>query len=170
MFTPLSRIVLLLCCAVLSTIAAISGIYSLLIIACIVSFILLYGYYRKGSVGLALRYMKEENYKEAERVLAYTTHPERLDKQQKNHYLFIKGFIARDKDQYEEAVTLLEEALSGGLKNQQNRAMALLALADIQMMQSNKNAARNYLMQMKGLKVPPHMMSAIRKMQEWTGL
>ncbi len=97
MFTPFSRIILLLVCAALSVTAAIVGIWSLLIITSICSVILLYGYFRKGSVSLALSRLRSEDYAEAERIIEYTTQPERLDKKQKAYYLFVKGFIAREK-------------------------------------------------------------------------
>lgn len=167
MFTPFSRIILLLVCAALSVTAALLGIWSLLIIASVCSVILLYGYFRKGSVSLALSRLRNEDYAEAERIIAYTTQPERLDKKQKAYYLFVKGFIAREKDNFAEAGIYLEEALRDGIKNQNDIAMALLALTDMEMVQKNKTKAKAYFLQMKDLKVKPDMMPAIRKMQEW---
>lgn len=167
MFTPFSRVLLLLLCAALSVVAAVFGLYSLLIITSIASFILLWGYFRKGSVQLALRRLRHEEYKEAEEVLEQTRQPERLEKQQKAYYLFVKGFIAREKDQYEEAKILLEESLNEGIRNQNDIAMALLALTDMEMVKNNKRRAREYFLQMKDLKVKPALMPSIRKMQEW---
>src|ERR1700748_2063538 len=99
MFTPLSRIILLIVCAILSAVAASFNLVSVLIITSIASFILLYGYFRKGSVMLALRQLRKEDYKEAERVVDLNTQPDRLDKKDRAYYLFIKGFVAREKAQ-----------------------------------------------------------------------
>lgn len=170
MFTPFSRIILLLLCAALSVTAAVIGIWSLLIITSICSVILLFGYFRKGSVALALSQLRKEDYAEAERIIDYTTQPERLDKKQKAYYLFVKGFIAREKDNFDEAKIFLEEALNDGIKNQNDIAMALLALTDMEMVRKNRIKAREYFVQMKDLKVKPDMMPAIRKMQEWLGM
>ena len=170
MFTPFSRIILLLLCAALSVSAAVIGIWSLLIITSICSVILLFGYFRKGSVALALSQLRKEDYAEAERIIDYTTQPERLDKKQKAYYLFVKGFIAREKDNFDEAKIFLEEALNDGIKNQNDIAMALLALTDMEMVRKNRIKAREYFVQMKDLKVKPDMMPAIRKMQEWLGM
>jgi tetratricopeptide (TPR) repeat protein len=167
MFTPFSRIILLLICAVLSVTAAVFNIYSLLIITSILSVILLYGYFRKGSVNLALSRLRNEDYKEAERILEFTTHPERLDKKQKAYYLFIKGFVAREKDQFDQAKVFLEESLHEGVRNQNDIAMALLALTDMEMVKKNRTKAKEYFVQMKDLKVKPSLMPSIRKMQEW---
>lgn len=167
MFTPLSRIILLLLCAALSVVAASFGIYSLLIITSIASMMILYGYFRKGSVSLALSRLRHEEYTEAEKIINYTTKPERLDKKQKAYYLFVKGFIAREKDNFDEAKILLEESLNEGVKNQNDIAMAILALADMEMVKKNKNRAKEYFLQIKGLKVKPSLMPSIRKMQAW---
>lgn len=167
MFTPFSRILLLLLCAALSVVAAVFNIYSLLIITSIISVILLYGYFRKGSVHLALSRLRNEEYTEAERILEQTSRPERLDKKQKAYYLFVKGFIAREKNQFNEAKIFLEESLQEGIRSQNDIAMALLALTDMEMVKKNRSKAREYFLQMKDLKVKPSLMPSIRKMQEW---
>jgi len=167
MFTPFSRIIILLLCAALSVAAASFGIYSLLIITSIISVIILYGYFRKGSVSLALSRLRIEDYKEAERILAYTTHPDRLDKKQRAYFMFIQGFLAREKDNYEEAKMLLEASLNEGVKNQNDIAMAIIALTDMEMVKKNKSKAKAYFIQIKGLKVKPDLMPSIRKIQAW---
>ncbi len=117
-----------------------------------------------------MRYIKEENFAEAQRVLDYTTYPERLDRKQRNNYLFVKGFLARENNHFEEATDLLEEALKNGIKNEQYQAMALLALADMYMIRENKTSAGKCLEMMKGLKVNSSLIPSIRKMQEWVAL
>ncbi len=74
------------------------------------------------------------------------------------------------KDNFAEARIYLEESLQDGIKNQNDIAMALLALTDMEMVQKNKAKAKAYFLQMKDLKVKPEMMPAIRKMQEWLGI
>lgn len=170
MFTPLSRIILLIVCAILSVVAASFNLVSVLIITSIASFILLYGYFRKGSVMLALRQLRKEDYKEAERVVNLNAQPDRLDKKDRAYYLFVKGFVAREKDQLEEAKIFLEESLQGGIKNQNDIAMAILALTDMEMVKQNKRAAKEYFLQIKDLKVNADLMPSIRKMQEWLGV
>lgn len=116
---------------------------------------------------LALRQLRKEDYKEAERVIDMNSHPDRLDKKDRAYYLFVKGFVAREKDQFEEAKIFLEEALQGGIKNQTDIAMAILALTDMEMVKHNKKAAKEYFLQIKDLKVSNELMPSVRKMQEW---
>jgi tetratricopeptide (TPR) repeat protein len=167
MFTPFSRLLVLLALAIASVTAAISGIWSLLIISTLASIVILWGYFRIGTVLLALTRIRKEDFKEAERIIDYTTKPERLGKAQRAYYFFVKGFVARDKENNKEAQMFLEEALQEGLKNESDRAMALLALADMALIRKNKAEAKDYFLKIKGLKVKSELMPSIRKMQEW---
>lgn len=167
MFTPFSRLLLLLLLAIASVLAAVLGIWSLLICSTVLSFLLLWGYYRYATVRLALSRIRKEDYKEAERIIDYTTKPQSLNKGQKAYYFFVKGLIAREKDQYEEAYMMLEEALTTGIKQESDRAMAILALTDMALIQKHRNDAKEYFSKIKDLKVDPKLMPAIRKMQQW---
>lgn len=119
---------------------------------------------------LALKQLRKEEYDEAERVVNLNVQPDRLDKKDRAYYLFIKGFVAREKGQMEEAKIFLEESLQGGIKNQNDIAMAILALTDMEMVKQNKRAAKEYFLQIKDLKVNSDLMPSIRKMQEWLGI
>lgn len=119
---------------------------------------------------LALRQLKREDYKEAERIIDMNSQPDRLDKKDRAYYLFVKGFVAREKDQFEESKIFLEEALQGGIKNQSDIAMAILALTDMEMVKNNRKTAKAYFLQIKDLKVSKELMPSIRKMQEWLGI
>lgn len=167
MFTPFSRLLFLLLLAAASVVAAVFGIWSLLILSSVLSFLLLWGYFRYATVKLALNRIRKEDYVEAKRLIAYTDKPDRLSKSQKAYFFFVKGFIAREEEQYDDAEMLLEEALTIGLSKENDRAMALLALADIAMVRRRRTQARTYVAKMKNLKVDPKLMPSIRKMQQW---
>lgn len=167
MFTPFSRLLLLLLLAVASILAAVFGIWTLLILSAALSFLLLWGYFRYATVKLALSRIYKEDYEEAERIIDYTTKPQSLNRSQKAYYFFVKGFIAREKEQYQDAFMMLEEALAMGIKGESDRARAILALADMALVQKHKSDAKTYFSKIKDLKVDPKLMPAIRKMQQW---
>lgn len=167
MFTPVSRLILLLLCALLSIAGAYFGIWPILIFTLIASVGLLWGYYKKGSVLLALSRLRKNEFAEAEKMLDYIQRPELLSKTGKASYYFVSGFLAREKDMFREAKPFLQHALEIGLKDENDRAMTLLALADMELMFKQEEAARTYFLQMKGLKVHKSLMPEIRKMQEW---
>jgi hypothetical protein len=57
-------------------------------------------------------------------------------------------------------------ALDLGLSVEHDKAVSLLALADMAVINGNKEQARSYLQRMKGLKVQPQLMPEIQKMQQ----
>ena len=169
MFTPIVRFILLLICGLLAVLFAYLGSIPLIILCSVFSIFLLWGYYKRGTVSLALSKLRKNEYVAAEKIIALTTSPDKLSRSQKGYYYFIKAFAEREKDNYSGAESLFLRALAEGLKTEHDKAMSLLALADMEMIKGNKDVARDYLSQMKNLKVQPSLMPSIRRMQEWIG-
>lgn len=167
MFTPFSRFLILILCVALSITGAILGVWPLLIVSSIVSLIILWGYYNVGTVSLALGKMRKNEFEEAEKLLDQIKNPDKLNKKNKANFYFIRGMIAHELDQFEESRTCIKQALDIGMKQESDRAMALLAMTDMEMVAKNTSAARQYFLQIKNLKVSPGLMQPIRQMQEW---
>lgn len=167
MFTPLSRLLLLLLCVGISLLGAYLGLWPLLIFSTLCSIALLWGYYKIGTVPLALIKIRKNEFDKSEKILDLIQNPDRLNKKYKSYYYFIRGFIARERDQFTESKTCLDETLSIGMKRETDRAMTLLALADMELVNQNEASARNYFVQIKNLKVNASLMPSIRKMQEY---
>jgi hypothetical protein len=170
MFTPALRFLLLIISAVLAVVFAYMGSVPLILLCSIFSVTLLWGYYNRGTVMLAMNYLRKEDFEMAEKVIAKTTQPDKLGKSQRGYYYFVCAFIEREKDNLTAAEPLFLRAIAEGLKNEHFRAMALLSLADIEMVKGRKAVARDYVLQMKNLKVKPSLLPAVRRMQEWVGL
>lgn len=166
MFTPVVRFALLLLCVIVAIIASVFNIKLLLVLATLISLSLLWGYYMMGTVFLALNRMRKGQLEEAEQILAMTKKPERLLKSRKAYYYYIQAYLAREKDDFSTAKNLFEQALDLGLSVEHDKAVALLALADIAVINGQKEQARSYLQRMKNLKVQPQLMPEIQKMQQ----
>lgn len=169
MFTPIVRFMLLIFCGLLAVLFAYMGSVPLIVLCSFFSIFLLWGYYKRGTVFLALSKLRKNDYIAAEKIIGLTTYPEKLSNGQRGYFYFIKAFIEREKEHYTEAEQLFLRALAEGLKADHDKAMSLLALADIEMIKGRKETARDYLGQMKGLKVQPSLMPSVRRMQEWVG-
>lgn len=167
MFTPIVRFALMVLCIVIAIVASVFNFKILLVLATLLSLSLLWGYYSLGTVYLALNRMRRNRLEEAESILNLTTKPQRLIKSRRGYYYFIKAFLAREKDDFSSAKNLFELALDEGISLEQDKAVALLSLADIAVINGNKEAARSYLQRMKGLKVQPQLMPQIRQMQQY---
>lgn len=167
MFTPVPRFLLLILLAGLSVLFAYVSWVPLLLLTTLLSLFLLWDYLKRGTVPLAMSKVRKENYFMAEKILSFTQYPSRLQKRQQVYYNFAKGFIARDNDNFPEAESYLNLVKNANLKNEHDRAMVLLALADIAMIKKEKAKAKDLLLQMKDLKVDTSLMPAVRKMQQW---
>lgn len=167
MFTPFSRFLILILCVGLSITGALLEIWSLLVGSTLISLFILWGYYNAGTVKLALGKMRKDAFEEADKLLDLIKNPDKLNKKNKAYFYFIRGMIAHENSKMEDAKTCIKEALDIGMKQESDRAMALLAMADIEMVDKNPTSARYYFVQIKNLKVSPSLMPPIRQMQEW---
>jgi ATP/maltotriose-dependent transcriptional regulator MalT len=170
LFTPLIRFTLLLLCTIIAVIATLTGKMPIVIIATLCSLFLLWGYYSVGTVYLALHRLRKGNFEDAARIIELTRKPEKLSKTKKAYYYYIKAYIAREKDDFSTAKNLFNLAINEGLKEEHDRAIAYLALADIAVIQGDKDEARKCVEHMKGLKVREALMPEIRKMQQFLGV
>lgn len=166
MFTPVVRFALLLLCVIVAIIASVFNIKLLLVLATLLSLSLLWGYYMLGTVFLALNRMRRGKLEEAGDIIAMTKNPKRLIKSRRAYYYYIQAYLAREKDDFSSAKNLFNLALDEGLSVEHDKAVALLALADIEVINGNREQARSYLQRMKGLKVQPQLMPEIQKMQQ----
>lgn len=165
MFTPVIRLLLLLALAGIAVLFAYAGKLMPLFFATFLSGFLLWDYLKRGTIPLALRKLRKNDYAGAEKILNFTKNPDALSKKQRIYFNFIKGFVEREKDNFPDAENYLDTVRDAKLTNENDRAMVLLALADIQMIRGNKQKAKALMMEMKGLKVQPSLMEPIRQMQ-----
>lgn len=167
MFSSSVRFILLILCALLSAVGAWMGFWPVFIFTFAASFALLWGYYKAGTVPLALARLRKNEYKAVEKLIDQIQKPDLLTKKNKAYYYFINGMLTREEDRFQEAKPFFERAIEIDALKEPDKAMALLALADMELVQKHKASAKEYFLQMKGMKVHPTMMDAVRKMQEW---
>lgn len=170
MFTPFVRILILVLCTILSIIAALNNVWSLLILSSLISVFILFGYFRESCVPLAIKAVEKEDYEKLKLLIGEIRHPDRLNKTNEAYYYFVKGMMERYEEHYDDAEKLLNVALVTGLKKEVHQAMAVLALSDIMIVKGNKTKARKYFEQIRGLRVGSKLMPEIRKMQQFLGV
>ncbi len=167
MLTPFVRLLILACCTLLSIAAAYHNIWSLLIFSSLISFVVLFGYFRSSTIQLALKALMAEDYTKLDAMLSYIKHPERLTTKNKLRYLFCQGMLARENDDTSKAIATLEDVTQERLHPDQYQALALLALTDMYMVQGRKDKAKYHFQKLKNLKVHKDTLEAVRKMQSW---
>jgi predicted negative regulator of RcsB-dependent stress response len=127
--------------------------------------LVIWGYFKNGTVYLAFQQLKKENYDKAEQLLAKISKPELLKKSQKSYYHFTKGFIELHKQNTDSAFADLNSALNLGLRTQNDTSIVTLNLSSIELDRKNLEEATNFLNQTKELNHKPELNSEIERIE-----
>lgn len=119
----------------------------------IISVGLLLSYLLLGTVNSAAKFVQVTDFESAEKRLDLTLTPKLLYVTNRAIYYIMKGSIAMNKKENNEAEVLFQKALSLKLPTDNEKAMVLLQLANINAMKNKWNAAKIYLNDAKKLKV-----------------
>ena len=170
MFTPKTRLIIIIGCAILTalsiyqdkTYAAIAAFSFILITA--------YGYIRQGTVYMAFKFIRKNEIQKAEEALALTTKINWLSKTQKGYYYFVKGFIDTARGRVEEAKSAYEKALEIGLRLSNDAALAYANLASLHNRTKNKVKAREYIKKaQEQKKIKKNILSEIERIEAMIG-
>lgn len=123
----------------------------------LIGIILLVIYVLFGSVNSAAQNIQNGDFDGAEKKLNLTLKPSWLYVTQRAFYLIMKGSIAMNNKDSKTAEELFDKALHMNLPSDNERAMVLLQLANINAMKSKWSAAKNYFREIKKLKVTETM-------------
>ena len=130
-----------------------------------VIFLLLYGYFRSGTVLLALRKMGRNDLDGAEKMLQQTRFPHRLRKDQKAYYHLIKGLLQGKHGNFKEAARALEKAIETGIPTPSNQAVAHLNLASVYINLHQSSAAKEHITQAKVINKSPVLAKEIEEIE-----
>ncbi|MBT1706461.1 hypothetical protein [Chryseosolibacter indicus] len=82
--------------------------------------LVVWGYFKNGTVYLAWRKVKKQDFQQAERILSQTKYPELLKREQKGFYHFIKAMISANANDIDNAYINFKKALQFGVRTQNN--------------------------------------------------
>ncbi len=106
-----------------------------------------------GSVNSAAKHIQTGDFDEAEKKLALTLKPDWLYVTQKAFYYIMKGSIAMNKKDMDGAEQLFDKALHMDLPSDNEKAMVLLQLSNINASKNKWQVAKNYFREVKKLKI-----------------
>lgn len=127
--------------------------------------LIVWGYFKNGTVYLAFQQLKKENYDKAEQLLGKVSKPELLKKSQKSYYHFTKGFIELNKQKTDSAFEELKSALDLGLRTQNDTSIVTLHLASIELERKNLEEAKGFLNLTKELNHKPNLSPEIERIE-----
>lgn len=167
MFLPLQRLLILIIISIAAVFMAMSGKVSYLLIASLISLFILWDYIQRSTVPITMNFIYKNKFKEAAKAIKHVTNIKRLNKNNQAKYYLAIGLIAHHEDDYPTANENLEKALALPLKSDSDRAMAILALSDIAIIQKHYSEAKAVFQQLKDLKVNKSLMPSIQQMQQY---
>jgi hypothetical protein len=126
---------------------------------------LIWGYFREGTVVMAAREFHAKNYEEAEILLKEIEDPDRLGRHRRGFYEFIYGNLELHKHNFEEAEKHFQIASRFPLRNQNDKAIVLVHLANINLRKKDKEKAKAYVEKAKTFKISARVKSIIEKIE-----
>ena len=107
--------------------------------------LLIYGYFKEGTVIMAAKAFHKKEYDRAESLLSQIGKPQWLSKQRRGFYEFIMGGINLQRQDFEEAERHYELAAQYPLRSANDHVAALVHVANINIRLGNFEKAKAYL-------------------------
>lgn len=166
MFTPIKRIILIIINLTLSIYSYFKGDFIYMFFLLIASGLLIYGYIKYETVFIAFQQIKKGNIKKAEELISKISNPYKLTKTHKSYYYLANGIIALEKQDLEKAKSDLIQSLNIGLRTENDKSIALLNLANIELLKKNYNEASEYIKKVRKLKLKQSIESATNRIEK----
>lgn len=107
--------------------------------------ILVWGYFKEGTVILAAKDFHDKNYEKTESLLRQIDQPKWLSRKRRGYYEYMMGGIALQKQDFEAAENHYETAAQFPLKSVNDHVAALVHVANINIRQHRFDKAEAYL-------------------------
>lgn len=124
-----------------------------------------WAYFRQGTVALAARAYQKKDYTSAEKLLKEIKNPDRLAKSRRGYYEFIQGNIQLQKGNQLEAETHFQIASRFPLRNENDKGIVLVQLANLNLQKKEFLKAGAYLDVAKDLKLSSRVQSIVQKIE-----
>jgi hypothetical protein len=137
MLSNSARIFVSLLLVLIAAFAAYYQVYQISAFSLLLMGLIIWGYFKEGTVILAAKQFKNKNYEAAKALLQSIKYPDKLNKRRKPYYQLILGNIALQQMDYETAEIHLGKAALLGLKAN-DLGSSLMHLANISLRNNNK--------------------------------
>lgn len=166
MYTPFVRLIFVLFGLVMAWNSFSDENYQSTLLFAFAVALTIWGYFKNGTVYLAYNQLKKQNFEKAEALLKKIKSPDNLKTQQKAYYHFSKGFINLEKGKLDLSLEHFRKSINIGLRTQNDKAIALLKVALIEIKNNNISEASNLLKQINQLKHKSALNQEVEKLKE----
>jgi len=127
--------------------------------------LLIWGYFREGTVVMAAREFHAKNYDGAEELLKEIEDPDKLGKHRRGFYEFIYGNVELHRQNYDQAEKHFQIATNFPLRNQNDKAIVLVHLANLNLRKKEYERAAAYVERAKSYKITSRVKTIIEKIE-----
>ncbi|RCH54289.1 tetratricopeptide repeat protein [Mucilaginibacter hurinus] len=145
MFTNQARIMVSAAFLLLAAFFVYKQTFELVAVCLLLIGLLIWGYFKEGTIILAAKHFHQKEYDKAENLLLQIKNPGYLGKKRRGFYEFIMGGINLQKRDYEAAEKHFEIAAQYPLRSVNDHVAALVHVATISFRNGNIDKAKAYL-------------------------
>jgi len=127
---------------------------------------LVWSYFRQGTVMLAAKAFQQKDFQKAEALLREIKDPDYLSKNRRGFYEFIYGNVELHKNNYEEAERHFQIASRFPLRNENDKGIILIQLANLNLRKKEFEKAKAYVEKAKTLKISARVQNIIEKIEK----
>ena len=127
--------------------------------------LLIWGYFREGTVVMAAREFHAKNYDGAEELLKEIEDPDKLGRHRRGFYEFIYGNVELHRQNYEQAEKHFQIASNFPLRHQNDKAIVLVHLANLNLRKKDFDRAAAYVERAKSYKITSRVKAIIEKIE-----
>ena len=151
MYNTKSRYVLMAIFVICALFSLYQNQYQLAAIAGFLFAFILWSHFKHSSVLLASKHFKNADYERTEKILAEIPNPDRLAKNRRGYFEFMKANIALQKEDWETAEFHFQIASRFPLGSTNDKAFVLIHLANLALRKRDGERAKAYLERAKEL-------------------
>ena len=126
----------------------------------------LWSHFKHSSILLASKYFKNGDHERAERILAEVPNPDRLARNRRGYYEFMKANIALKKEEYDIAEHHFQIASRFPLGGKSDKAFVLIHLANLALRKKDGERSRAYIAKAKEMASTPKAQEIIKKIEQ----
>jgi len=145
MFTNSARIILTGIFLAMALLFSYYHIYELSAVVLLFIVLIIWGYFKEGTVIMAAKKFHHKDYEKAESLLQQISNPGWLSKKRRGFYEFIMGGICLQKQDFDEAEKHYELAAQFPLRSVNDHVAALVHVVNINIRHRNYEKAKAYL-------------------------
>jgi hypothetical protein len=145
MFTNTARIFLIGLFLAMGLFFSYEHVYQLMAVSLMFIMVLIWGYFKEGTVIMAAKSFHKKDYIRSEALLKQITNPGWLAKKRRGFYEFIMGGISLQKQDYDAAERHYELAAQFPLRSVNDHVAALVHVVNISIRQHNYDKAAAYI-------------------------